>query len=181
MVKFADLITRKFQNIAGNRYEEILKAYEEFFLTEEEMAIPDIASILMLLDRYASDIPDEVYETISSYPDAKLQLVYLVDESVCRLIRETLGENDVKKFKDREESTANEILSKVRERLKELDIAWTEDVIFGDKSKYVEDIGQKYDMLIVSKHYGSGTAKTHTVSPVVFRIVQHIGKPLVLY
>ncbi len=181
MVKFTDLITRKFQNIAGSRYEEILKAYEEFFLTEEEMVIPDITSILIPLDRHTTNVPDEVYETISAYPNARLQLVYIIDESVCRLIRDTLGDEDAKKFREREERRASDILSKIRERIRELGITWTEETVFGDKSEYVEDISPEYDMLIISKHYGSETTKTHTVSPVVFRIVQYVKKPVVLY
>jgi hypothetical protein len=181
MVKFTDLITRKFQNIAGSRYEEILKAYEEFFLTEEEMVIPDIKSILIPLDRYTTTVPDEVYETISAYPNARLQLVYMIDENVCRLIRDTLGEEDAKKFREKEERRASEILSRMRDRIRELGIAWAEDTVFGDKSEYVESIAGEYDMLIISKHYGSETTRTHTVSPVVFRIVQYVGRPVVLY
>ncbi|WP_297439019.1 universal stress protein [Thermococcus sp.] len=181
MVKFTDLITRKFQNIAGSRYEEILKAYEEFFLTEEEMVIPDIKSILIPLDRYTTTVPDEVYETISAYPNARLQLVYMIDENVCRLIKDTLGEEDAKKFREKEERRAREILSRMRDRIRELGIIWAEDTVFGDKSEYVESIAGEYDMLIISKHYGSETAKTHTVSPVVFRIVQYVGRPVVLY
>ncbi len=181
MVKFTDLITRKFQNIAGSRYEEILKAYEEFFLTEEEMVIPDIKSILIPLDRYTTTVPEEVYETISAYPNARLQLVYMIDENVCRLIKDTLGEEDAKKFREKEERRAREILSRMRDRIRELGIIWAEDTVFGDKSEYVESIAGEYDMLIISKHYGSETAKTHTVSPVVFRIVQYVGRPVVLY
>lgn len=181
MVRFTSFINHKFQNIAGSRYEEILKSYEDFFLTEEEMIIPEVNSILIALDRYSGEVPEEVYETISAYPDAKFLLVYLIDENVLRLIRGTLGDEEAREFQKKEERMAEERLSGVEKKLREIGISWKRKVVFGDKGDYLEELAEGYDLLVVSRHYGSETTKTHPVSPVVFRVVQGIKKPVVIY
>lgn len=68
-----DVILRKFNNIAGTRYEEILKAYENFFLTEEELVIPEINSILLVFDRFSEKVPEEVHETLSAFEEAAVR------------------------------------------------------------------------------------------------------------
>lgn len=181
MVKFASLINQKFKNIAGSRYEEILKAYEDFFLTEEEMIIPEVNSVLIALDRYSEEVPEEVYEAVSAYPGARFLLVYMIDENVLRLIRGTLGEKEAQKFQEKEEQLAEERLSKVEKRLRELGISPRRELVFGDKGEYIEELANEHDLIVISKHYGSETTKTHPVSPVVFRVVQHVGKPVIIY
>ncbi|WP_297421033.1 adenine nucleotide alpha hydrolase family protein [Thermococcus sp.] len=181
MVRFASFISQKFKNIAGNRYEEILKSYEDFFLTEEEMVIPDVGSVLIALDRYSEEVPSEVYEAISAYPNAGFLVVYVVDENVLRLIRSTLGDKEAQKFQEKEEQLAEERLSKVEKKLRELGISPRRGRVFGDKGEYLEELTGKYDLLVISKHYGSETTKTHPISPVVFRVVQGIKKPVVIY
>lgn len=76
---------------------------------------------------------------------------------------------------------AETFLKEVEEKLGDLNIKFSRKIAFGDKAEYVEGIAKKYDLLVISRHYGSETTRTHRVSPVVFRIVQHVEKPVVLY
>jgi len=57
----SSLIQRKFKDIVGRRYESVLKEYSEFLLTEEEMLIPEVRSILIPLDLFVHDISDGGY------------------------------------------------------------------------------------------------------------------------
>ncbi len=181
MVSVNRLILRKFKNIAGSRYEEILNSYRDFFLTEEEMVIPRFKSILIAIDRYSSNVPEGVFKLIEHYSPERVLVTYVVDENTCRLIRETLGEEDADKFREKETALAQESLYRVRVALKALDVGWEEEVVFADKTTHVETLMGKYDVLIIGKQYGLESAKTHHISPLVFRIVQHVAKPVVLY
>ncbi|MBP1912363.1 universal stress protein [Thermococcus stetteri] len=176
-----DIILRKFNDIAGTRYEEILKAYKNFFLTEEELVIPEINSILLAFDRFSCRVSEDVYETISAFENVSLQVVYVIDEGVLRMIRETLGEEAAEEFKEKEVAFAEDFLREVEKKLGELNFKFSRKIAFGDKAEYVEDLSEEYDLLVISRRYGSETTKTHRVSPVVFRIVQHVEKPVILY
>lgn len=175
------IILRKFNNIAGTRYEEILKAYQNFFLTEEELVIPEINSILLVFDRFSEKVPEEVHETLSAFEGATLRVVYVIDEGVLKMIRETLGEEAAEEFRKKEMAFAETFLKEVEEKLGDLNIKFSRKIAFGDKAEYVEGLARKYDLIVISRHYGSETTRTHRVSPIVFRIVQHVDKPVVLY
>jgi len=181
MVNFSELILRKFRNIAGSRYEEILKAYQEFFLTEEELRIPVITSILLVVDRFSGRVPNEVFEVLSAYPGARVDVVYLIDSSLYALIRETLGEEEAEEFRKKEEALGRETLTLIERALSELGLDYSAEITFADKVEFVEGEGDERDLLIISRHFGSESVKTHRVSPVVFRIVQGIGKPVIVY
>ena len=181
MVNFGELILRKFQNIAGSRYEEIIKAYQEFFLTEEEMNIPVISSILLTIDRFSPEPPEELYEVLVSYPSAMVRVVYLIDRALCNLIRETLGEEDAMKFREKEEALGMEALEKVSRKLHELGMDFTTELIFEEKALFVEERVKEHDLLAISRHFGSESLKTHNISPLVFRIVQRVEKPVIVY
>ncbi|WP_457750722.1 universal stress protein [Thermococcus sp.] len=181
MVNVNKLILRKFRNIAGSRYEEILKAYREFLLTEEEMIIPRVESVLVALDRYSGEIPAQIFRLLEYYSPQKIMVIYVIDNSTCRLIRDTLGEEDAQKFRERENQLATELLGKIEVEMREHRLNWSCDVVFAGKTEYIETIVEKYDVLVIGKQYGSESTKTHHISPLVFRIVQHISKPVVLY
>ena len=181
MVNLGELILRKFKNIAGSRYEEIIRAYQEFFLTEEELKIPVISSILLVVDRFSPEPPNELYEVLVSYPSAIVKVVYIIDEAIYSIIRETLGESGARKFRDTEETYGKETLNKISSKLSELGINFTTELIFAEKATFVEDAVREHDLLAISKHFGSESLKTHTLSPLVFRIMQRIEKPVVIY
>ena len=181
MPDFRRLILRKFNDIAGSRYEEILKEYREFFLTEEEMEIPVVSSILMTVDRFSEKPPEELYDIVTAYPGAFIRVVYLVDKGLCSLIRETLGEKAAREFKAREERLGEEFLGEIAKRLSELRLEFTTELIFEDKASFVEESLGEHDLLIISRHFGSESLKTHNVSPLAFRIIQRIEKPVIVY
>ncbi|GAB6135704.1 adenine nucleotide alpha hydrolase family protein [Thermococcus prieurii] len=181
MVNFSELVLRKFRNIAGSRYEEILKAYQEFFLTEEELQIPVVTSILLILDRFSGRVPNEVFDVLSAYPGARVDVVYLIDEGLFALIHDTLGENEAEEFRRKEEALGREMITLAERALSELGLDYSVEITFADKVEFVERESEERDLLVLSRHFGSESVKTHKVSPVVFRIVQGIKKPVIVY
>ncbi|ASJ00001.1 hypothetical protein [Thermococcus gorgonarius] len=178
---FSELIDRKFRNIAERRYRDILEKYQEFFLTEEEMIIPEINSILLVLDRYSEKPGKEVYETISAYPHAEVCMIYTVDETVARLISVTLGEEEAMKFREVEREHGEKLLKEIEASLKEFGFAVKSRLLFGDKGEVVINREDKYDLFVISKKYGAETSKTSPISPLVIKIVQHVEKPIMVY
>lgn len=181
MPDFKKLILRKFNYIAGSRYEEIMKAYREFLLTEEEMEIPVISSVLLVVDRFSEKPPDEIYDVLTSYPGAFIKAIYLIDGRLCALIRETLGEEAAKKFRINEKSMGEEFIRDISGRLSQLGVNFSSEILFEDKASFVEDAMEDYDLLVISKHFGSEGLKTYNITPLAFRIVQRIEKPVILY
>ncbi|AHF80822.1 hypothetical protein [Thermococcus paralvinellae] len=178
---FSSLIRRKFKNVAGKRYERILKEYKEFLLTEEEMVLPEIKSILMPLDRFINEVPAEVYDTLSAYKEAKILLVYIIDAQVFHMIEHTLGRKASEDFRKNEERYGMTLLEKIASTFEELDMSTQLRLFFGDKSEDVIKLSEKHDMLVLSKAYGSEITKTHPLSPIVLKIVQHVDIPIIIY
>ncbi|WP_297476127.1 universal stress protein [Thermococcus sp.] len=181
MVNFSGIILRKFKNIAGSRYEEIMKAYQEFFLTEEELQIPEVKSILLVLDRFSGEVPEEVFEVLSAYPGARIEVVYVIDEGLCSIIGKTLGEEEAEAFRKSEESLGRELLRVTERSLSKFDLSFSMEITFADKVEFVENDAKNRDILVVSRHFGSESTKTHRISPIVFRIVQGVKKPVIVY
>ncbi|MEO2151313.1 MAG: universal stress protein [Thermococcus sp.] len=175
------LILRKFNYIAGSRYEEILKEYREFFLSEEEMEIPVISSILVAFDRFSGRPSDEFYDVITSYPGAIIRVVYLIDGGLFEVIQETLGESVAREFQQKETSFGKDFLKEVSKRFSELGLDFTAEIIFGDKASFVEEAMREYDLLVISKHFGSEGLKTYNITPLVFKIIQRVEKPVIVY
>jgi len=181
MVNFSEIILRKFKNIAGSRYEEIMKAYQEFFLTEEELRIPEIRSILLVIDRFSGGVPEGVFEVLSAYAGAEIDVVYIIDSSLCSLIRETLGEEEANIFRKKEESLGRELLKATENALRGLNLNFSTEIRFEDKVEFIENEAERRDLLVISRHFGSESTKTHRISPVVFRVVQGITRPVIVY
>ncbi len=178
---FSNVISRKFRNIAGKRYDEIMRFYREFLLSEEEMRVPMVSRFLMPLDRSTLDIPDPVYDILSAYKGVPVLLLYVIDVEVLRIVEGTLGKEEADTFKERELKAARELLDSIEDRLSSFRIRWDEDVVLGHKCEDVIDRVRHSDMLVLSKRYGSEGAKSSRISPLVFRIVHSVSEPVVVY
>ncbi|USG99676.1 universal stress protein [Thermococcus argininiproducens] len=177
---YSSFIGRKFKHIAGKKYEDIIKHYREFLLTEEEKMLPEIRSILMPLDRYVKNIPDEVYETVSAY-DASVLLVYIMDSEIFHLLSQTLSKEASEEFKRREEIVGREMLDKIAKELEDFGLRVQRRIFFGNKSEDIIRLAENSDMLVISRAYGSEITKTSPLSPIVLKIIQHLKIPAVVY
>ncbi|MFA4719983.1 universal stress protein [Pyrococcus kukulkanii] len=179
---FSNLILRRFKDVAP-RYEEIVRAYKEFLLTEEEFAIPKIERIMIPLDRYSEHPNETVLEYLSSYPGAQILILYVIDGEVCRLIRETIGEREAELFRKRELERGHNMLKQAEKLISEIRGGFSiqSKLKTGNKAEVVEGIVDDFELIIISRHYGAETTKTHLVSPIVLRILQNVKIPVLLY
>ncbi len=178
---FSTIISRKFKNIAGARYERILKDYREFFLTKEELSLPIIKSILMPIDRSTRKVPKEIYEALSACEDAEVTVVYIMSEDACELIRQTLGEKASREFRLKQEESGRALLESITPSLERLGLKVRTRMLLGNKSEDVIRLSREKDLLVIPKLYGSEITKTTSISPVVMKIVQHVSIPVIVY
>jgi nucleotide-binding universal stress UspA family protein len=179
---FSSLINRKFKDIAGDRYEEISRRYREFLLLPEEFVLPEVHSILMPIDRFSGEIPEELYETLSAYLGASVTLVYISEKRTLSLIEQTLGKEEAEKLKRAKMEFAEEMLDKIAPRLEELGLRVERRYFIGSKGDdVIRLMGEGFDLLVVSRSYGSEVTRTSPVSPIVLKIVQHLDKPVLVY
>ncbi|WP_237710132.1 universal stress protein [Pyrococcus sp. ST04] len=179
---FSNIILRKFRNIAP-RYEEIVRAYKEFLLTEEEFTIPKIEEIILPLDRYSEKPTETVLDYVSAYPGSHILILYVIDGEVCRLIRETIGEEEAELFRKKELEKGEKALAEAKNLISSLNMEFSIELKLktGNKAEIVENIADNFDLIIISKHYGAETTKTHPVSPIVLRVLQNVKIPVLLY
>ncbi|CAD5245088.1 universal stress protein [Thermococcus camini] len=180
---FSRLIQRKFQNIAADRYEEITRRYREFLLLPEEFVLPEVRSILIPIDRFSGEIPDELYETLSAYSGASVTLVYISEKRTLELIEQTLGKEEAERLRNAKMEFARNLVLKMAPRLEALGLKTERRHFIGSKSDDVIRLmrDENFDLLVVSRSYGSEVTRTSPVSPVVLRIVQHLESPVIIY
>ncbi|NJE60663.1 universal stress protein [Thermococcus sp. 21S7] len=178
---FNKLIARKFRNIAGGRYEEIAKRYKEFLLLPEEFVLPEISSILVPVDRFAHEIPKELYETLEAYTGASVTVVYITDRMAFRMIEQTLGKLEAEKLKMAETELGERALFEIVSGLRDIGLRAKGRHLFGSKSDEVIKLAGEFDLLVISRGYGSEITKISPISPVVLKIVQHVDKPTIVY
>lgn len=180
---FNRIISRKFKNIAEDRYEQIAKRYREFLLLPEELVLPEVSSILFPIDRFSLEIPEELFDILSAYYGASIKLVYISEERTLRLIEQTLGREEAERLREEKIRFAREVVQKFAPRLEELGLEVEGDHIIGSKSDDVIGLmaGGKYDLLVISRSFGAEPTKTSPTSPVVLKILQHIEGPVVVY
>ena len=93
MEYFKSLINRKFKDVVGTRYSDVLKDYREFLLTDEEILVSDFKNVLMPLDIFVSSVPEEMYDLLTAFEDAEVNLVYITDSDVLSIIDDVLGDD----------------------------------------------------------------------------------------
>jgi hypothetical protein len=177
---YSSLIQRKFKDIVGKRYETVLKEYGEFLLTEEEMVVPEIGTILLPLDAFATDIPDELVDVLSAY-DATVSLTYVVDAQVYSLLAKTLDRDATEEFRKKKEEHGQQLLDAISRKLEQSGMAVRTRLFIGQKGDDVVQMAEDYDMIALSKWYGDGETETSSISPLALRICQRLSIPAIIY
>ncbi|WP_237702071.1 universal stress protein [Thermococcus sp. AM4] len=177
------IISRKFKYIAEDRYEQIAKRYREFLLLPEELVLPEVKSILFPVDRFSLKVPGELFEALRAYAGATVHLLYISEERTLRLIEQTLGKEEAEKLREEKVRFAGETLRSLAPQLEELSLSVETDHIIGSKSDDVIELMStgRFDLLVISRCFGSEPSKTSPMSPIVFKIIQHIDEPVIVY
>ncbi|WP_332449686.1 universal stress protein [Methanoculleus sp.] len=176
----SSLIQRKFKDIVGKRYESVLKEYSEFLLTDEEMLVPEVRSILVPLDPFVDEITDEAIDVLSAY-NATISLAYITDAGVLGLLEQTLDRQSAEEFRAKKEADGRELLERITERLKEHGFPTQTRMFVGQTGDDVVRMAKNYDMIALSRWYADGEATDLSISPTVLRICQRVETPALIY
>lgn len=176
----SSLIQRKFKDIVGRRYEAVLKDYSEFLLTDEEMLIPEVRSILMPLDLFVYDITDDAIDVLSAY-DATISLAYITDATVIGILEKALDHEAAEEFRAKKEETGKKILDRAAAKLEEHGFSTRTRIFVGHKGDDVVSMAKNHDMIALCRHYADGESTDDSISPVVLRICQQVETPALIY
>lgn len=176
----SSLIQRKFKDIAGRRYDSILKDYREFLLADEEMFIPEVRSILVPLDLFVQDITDEALDVLSAY-DATISLAYITDTEVIKLLEQALDSESTKEFQAKKEEYGQKLLKRIAAKLEERGFSTQTRMFVGHKGDDVVRMAKNHDMVALCRRYADGESTDVSVSPVVLRICQRVEIPALIY
>jgi hypothetical protein len=177
---YSSLIQRKFKDTVGTRYQDVLREYGEFLLTEELMRVPEVRKILIPLDIFVKDIPDNLYDVLSAY-DAEITLAYITDTQVYSIIRETLTDELAEEFLKKKEGYGHDLLDTLTKELQQIGLTVHQRLFTGHKGEDVERMAADYDLIALSKSYGAEKTEHYPVSPLAIRISQHVKKLTMLY
>jgi hypothetical protein len=177
---YNSLMRRKFSDVAGTRYDEILKEYGDFLPTSEDFVIKPVDSVFIPLDYFSPGIPGHIPDLIAVY-DAPVELVYIIDEEAIRLVTDGLGNDAEEIFRKKEEEIARERIGRARDQFAEAGVATTTRVRTGVKEKTTLALAGNHDLLTIGKKFGMLTGEQFPVSPAVLRIQQITACPVIIY
>jgi hypothetical protein len=158
----SSLIQRKFKDIVGKRYNSVLKEYSEFLLTEEEMIVPEVRSILMPLDIFVQEIPDGLLEILSAY-DATVSLVYITDAKVMEILERTLNHASTEEFRRKKEEYGQKLLNTAIAKFEEHGLSTRTRIFVGHKGDDVIRMANDFDLVALSRRYGDGESTGRSV------------------
>ncbi len=181
MEYFKSLINRKFKDVVGSRYKDVLKDYREFLLTEEEIVLCDFKRILIPLDIFVSEVPEEFYDLLTAFDETEINLVYITDSDVISIINDVLGEDAGKEYQAKKEEYGSGLLEKISGELEGRGLAVNRRLYAGHKWDDIETMSGNYDLVAVSKSFGGGRGDENEISPVAQRLVQQMNVSSVLY
>jgi hypothetical protein len=177
---YNSLIRRKFTDVAGTRYDEILKEYADFLPTNEDFVIKPVHSIFVPLDYFSPVVPGHIPDLIAVY-DAPVELVYIIDEEAVRLVTDALGNDAEEIFRKKEETLAREYTGRARDRFADAGVAATSRVRTGVKGETTIALARNHDLMAIGKKFGMLTGEQFPASPAVLRIQQVSACPVVIY
>jgi hypothetical protein len=176
----SSLIRRKFKDIAGRRYEAVLKDYSEFLLTDKEMRVPEVRSILIPLDLFVHDITDEAIDVLSAY-NATITLAYITDAGVIELLEQALNHASTEEFRAKKEEYGRELLDRTMAKLGDHGFMVQTRMFVGHKGDDVVRMAKNHDMVALCRRYADGESTDVSVSPIVLRICQRVETPALIY
>ena len=176
----SSLIQRKFKDIVGRRYDSVLKDYSEFLLTDEEMLVPEVRSILVPLDVFVHEITDEAIDVLSAY-DATISLAYITDAEVIELLEQALDRESTEEFRTKKEEYGRKLLERTAARLEEHGFSTQTRMFVGHKGDDVVRMAKNHDMVALCRRYADGESTDASVSPIVLRICQRVETPALIY
>jgi hypothetical protein len=180
MSYYHSLIERKFRDVAGSRYDQILKEYRDFIPSEEELQVAPVKSILVLLDFFSGDLTGELPGLLSAW-QAPVTLLYLIDNQVVQVVSESLGLDSGARFLEREETRARELLDKNCALVERAGTFCRSLIRTGSKGDEAQAQAQSAELLVLGKQFGMTAGDNGDISPMVLRLQKAAPCPVIIY
>jgi hypothetical protein len=177
---YNSLIRRKFTDVAGTRYDGILKEYADFLPSNEEFAIKPVSSVFIPLDYFSPVVSGQIPDIIAVY-DAPVEIVYIIDEETIRLVSDGLGTDAEEIFRNKEEALAGEHIRRARDLFADAGVDATSGVRTGVKGETTIALARNHDLMAIGKKFGMLTGAQFPASPAVLRIQQVTTCPVIMY
>jgi len=175
------LIKRKFKDIGEKQYEKISIEYAQFLVTEEELEIPEVKTILLPLDIFATDIPEKCMDVLASFDKAEIHLMYLIDEKVTRIVSEIIGDDQKEQYIRQHKDSGYRVLGNVSSKIEDKGLKSRSSLYVGMKEDEIIRLSESADLVVISRDYGESTSETVPVSPLAQDIIRKVLKPVILY
>ena len=177
---YSSLIERKFRGRTKGLYEQIRKDYADFLMSEEEMKVSEIKKILMPIDYFVGALAPGLIWTLSVY-QADVHITYIIDRDVLRLLEEIGGADLRKEYQVKKEAAGREKLASFSQVLGHVGIRVTTTLFTGSQIEDALRLAEGYDILAISRGYGSGITEAVPASPAAIQITQRAECSVLIY
>lgn len=175
------LIKRKFKDIGEKQYDKIRIEYAHFLVTEEELEVPEIRKILIPIDIFANDISDRCLDVLKTYDKAEINLIYLIDEKVTRIMGEIIGGEQMDHYIAQHKESGQRIVDNVSSRIESSGLKSRSSLYVSKKEDEIIRLSESADLLVISRDYGEPTSELVPVSPLAQDITRKVTTPVILY
>jgi uncharacterized protein YbcI len=177
---YSSLIQRKFKDLVGSRYEAIRTEYSDFLVSEEEMKVSPVTSVLVPVDIFVKDIPEKLTELLAAY-EARVHLVYIIDRRTEDIIGEMVGEERKLEFIRKKEDYGRTILDIFTKKLETKGLSVQKSLFSGSKTEDVLRMSREYDLVALSRAFGAPGSENMPLSPAVSHIGRRTERSVVIY
>lgn len=177
---YSSLIQRKFKDLVGSRYEEIRTEYSDFLVSEEEMKVTTVTSVLIPVDVFVKELPEKLTELIAAY-GARVHLVYIIDRQTEVLIGEMVGEERKLEFIRKKEDYGRGVLDIITKKLESKGLSVQKSLFSGSKTEDVMRMSREYDLVALSRDFGAPGSEDIPLSPTVSHIGRRTERSVVIY
>jgi uncharacterized protein YbcI len=177
---YSSLIQRKFKDLVGSRYEEIRTEYSDFLVSEEEMKVKTVTSVLIPVDVFVKELPEKLTELLAAY-GARVHLVYIIDRQTEALIGEMVGEERKQEFIRKKEDYGRGVLDLITKKLESKGLSVQKSLFSGSKTEDVLRMSREYDLVALSRNFGAPGSENIPLSPTVSHIDLRTERSVVIY
>ncbi len=177
---YSSLIQRKFKDLVGSRYEAIRTEYSDFLVSEEEMKVSPVTSVLVPVDIFVKDIPDKLTELLAAY-EARVHLVYIIDRRTEDIIGEMVGEERKLEFIRKKEDYGRTLLDIFTKKLEKKGLSVQKSLFSGSKTEDVLRMSREYDLVALSRAFGAPGSENIPLSPTVSHIGRRTERSVVIF
>ncbi len=177
---YSSLIQRKFKDLVGSRYEEIRTEYSDFLVSEEEMKVKPVTSVLIPVDIFVKEIPDKLTDLLAAY-GARVHLVYIIDRQTEALIGEMVGEERKMEFIRKKEDYGRSLLDFFTRKLELKGLSVQKSLFSGAKTEDVLRMSREYDLVALFRGFGAPGSENTPLSPTVSHISGRTERSVVIY